>query len=305
MKKNKIVEFCKDFSRKKLSLRQREEFTAYLFVLIPIIGFLIFSIASICYSFYYAFTNFNPILGVSKWVGFDNFVDLFSDPKFLDACLNTIILLASIPIGVTLGLLLAVYLKKLAHGSLLLRLLYYLPAVTSAVAINVIFNYIFKGDYGILNEILGINLYWISEDDGGLVKLAIIIKNVWASIGSTMILYLSGLNNIPNEYYEAADVMGASKWQQLVNITIPMSNPTTFYILVTGIIGGLQSYADSQILAQGVSGGRTIVYYIWTYGIGNNANFGLASAASVFLALVIIALSIIQFSRNKMFKKVR
>ena len=305
MKKNKIVEFCKDFSRKKLSLRQREEFTAYLFVLIPIIGFLIFSLASICYSFYYAFTNFQPVLNVSKWVGFDNFVDLFSDPKFLDACLNTVILLASIPIGVTLGLLLAVYLKKLAHGSMLLSLLYYLPDVTSAVAINVIFNYIFKGDYGILNEILGINLYWISEDDGGLVKLAIIIKNVWASIGSTMILYLSGLNNIPNEYYEAADVMGASKWQQLVNITIPMSNPTTFYILVTGIIGGLQSYADSQILAQGVSGGRTIVYYIWNYGIGNNAKFGLASAASVFLALVIIALSIIQFSRNKMFKKVR
>ena len=81
--------------------------------------------------------------------------------------------------------------------------------------------------------------------------------------------------------------------------------PTTFYVLVTGIIGGLQSYADSQILAQGVSGGRTIVYYIWTYGIGDNADYGLASAASVFLALIIIALSIIQFSRNKMFKKVR
>ena len=305
MKQNKIVEFCKDFSRKKISLRQREEFTAYLFVLVPIIGFLIFSLASIGYSFYYAFTNFNPILGISKWVGFDNFVDLFQDPKFIDACINTVILLASIPIGVTLGLLLAVYLKKLAHGSMLLSLLYYLPAVTSAVAINVIFNYIFKGDFGILNEVLGINLYWISENDGGLVKIAIIIKNVWASIGSTMILYLSGLNNIPNEYYEAADVMGASKRQQLVNITIPMSNPTTFYVLVTGIIGGLQSYADSQILAQGVSGGRTIVYYIWTYGIGDNADYGLASAASVFLALIIIALSIIQFSRNKMFKKVR
>lgn len=305
MKQNKIVEFCKDFSRKKISLRQREEFTAYLFVIVPIIGFLIFSLASIGYSFYYAFTNFNPILGISKWVGFDNFVDLFQDPKFIDACINTVILLASIPIGVTLGLLLAVYLKKLAHGSMLLSLLYYLPAVTSAVAINVIFNYIFKGDFGILNEVLGINLYWISEDDGGLVKIAIIIKNVWASIGATMILYLSGLNNIPNEYYEAADVMGASKRQQLANITIPMSNPTTFYVLVTGIIGGLQSYADSQILAQGVSGGRTIVYYIWTYGIGDNADYGLASAASVFLALIIIALSIIQFSRNKMFKKVR
>lgn len=115
-----------------------------------------------------------------------------------------------------------------------------------------------------------------------------------------MILYLSGLNNISNDYYEAADVMGASKRQQLINITIPLSNPTTFYLLVTGIIGGLQSYADSQILASGVKGGRTIVYYIRSYGI-NNSKYGLACAASVFLALCIIALSTIQFSKTKMF----
>ena len=116
-----------------------------------------------------------------------------------------------------------------------------------------------------------------------------------------MILYLSGLNNIPKDYYEAADVVGASKWQQLIHITIPLSNPTTFYLLVTGIIGGLQSYADSQILASGVSGSRTVVYYIWSYGINNN-RYGIACAASVFLALCIIGLSTIQFSRSKMFQ---
>ena len=116
-----------------------------------------------------------------------------------------------------------------------------------------------------------------------------------------MILYLSGLNNIPKDYYEAADIVGANKWQQLVHITIPLSNPTTFYLLVTGIIGGLQSYADAQILASGVSGSRTVVYYIWSYGINNN-RYGVACAASVFLALCIIALSTIQFSKSKMFQ---
>ena len=285
----------------KLSLRLKEELTAYSFIIIPIIGFLIFSALSMSISIYYSFTNFNPDMNVSKWVGFQNYINLFKDEKFIDALINTICLLGSIPIGITLGLLLAIYLKKLAHGSTLLSLIYYLPAVTSAVAINVIWKYIFNGEYGILNEIFNLDIFWIGEQDPWLVKIAIVIKSVWGAIGATMILYLSGLNNIPKDYYEAADVVGASKWQQLIHITIPLSNPTTFYLLVTGIIGGLQSYADSQILASGVSGSRTVVYYIWSYGINNN-RYGIACAASVFLALCIIGLSTIQFSRSKMFQ---
>lgn len=305
MKKANDINNFEDASYKRknkrgFSLEAKEQINGYLFIIIPIIGFLIFSAASICVSVYYSFTNFNPVMNVSKWVGFENYITLFNDEEFISALINTVVLLASIPIGVTLGLLLAIYLKKLAHGSMLLSLIYYLPAITSAVAINVIWRYIFNGEYGILNQLLGLDIYWIGEEDQRLVKIAICIKSVWGAIGATMILYLSGLNNISKDYYEAAEVMGASKWQQLVNITIPLSNPTTFYLLVTGIIGGLQSYADSQILASGVSGGRTIVYYIWNYGI-NNSKYGLACAASVFLAVCIIALSTIQFSRNKMF----
>ncbi len=296
-----LVKQNKSFKRPKLSLKHREALTGYLFILIPIIGFLVFSLASICASVYYSFTDYDPVYQVANWVGFDNYIKLFQNPDFIDALINTICLLASIPIGVTIGLLLAVYLKKLAHGSMLLSLIYYLPAVTSAVAINIIFNYIFNTEYGILNNFLGLNVDWFSLTDPVLIKIAIVFKNVWGAIGSTMILYLAGLNNIPNEYYEAAEVVGASKWQQLINITIPMSNPTTFYLLVTGIIGGLQSYADSQIFAKGNQNATTVVYFIWSEGIGGS-QYALACAASVFLALVIIALSIIQFSRNNLLK---
>ena len=297
-------EICNSIGQKKppkISLKTREELTGYLFILLPVIGFLLFSVASIVVAVYYSFTNFNPVMNVCDWVGFRNYENLFKDSEFINALVNTILLLASIPIGITLGLLLAIYLKKLAHGSVILSLIYYLPAVTSAVAINVVWRYIFNGEYGILNSILGTDLFWLGENDTTLVKVAICIRGVWSSIGTTMILYLAGLNNISKDYYEAADIVGASKWQQLVNITIPLSNPTTFYLLITSIIGGLQSYADAQVLANGVRGSRTIVYYIWTYGI-NDSRYGLACAASVFLALCIIVLSIVQFTRSKMFQ---
>lgn len=297
-------EICNSIGQKKppkISLKTREELTGYLFILLPVIGFLLFSVASIVVAVYYSFTNFNPVMNVCDWVGFRNYENLFKDSEFINALVNTVLLLASIPIGITLGLLLAIYLKKLAHGSVILSLIYYLPAVTSAVAINVVWRYIFNGEYGILNSILGTDLFWLGENDTTLVKIAICIRGVWSSIGTTMILYLAGLNNISKDYYEAADIVGASKWQQLVNITIPLSNPTTFYLLITSIIGGLQSYADAQVLANGVRGSRTIVYYIWTYGI-NDSRYGLACAASVFLALCIIVLSIVQFTRSKMFQ---
>lgn len=300
----KKSEICNSIGQKKppkISLKTREELTGYLFILIPIIGFLLFSVASIIVAVYYSFTNFNPVMNVCNWVGFRNYENLFKDSEFINALVNTVLLLASIPIGITLGLLLAIYLKKLAHGSVILSLIYYLPAVTSAVAINVVWRYIFNGEYGILNSILGTNLFWLGENDTVLVKIAICIRGVWSSIGTTMILYLAGLNNISKDYYEAADIVGASKLQQLVHITIPLSNPTTFYLLITSIIGGLQSYADAQVLANGVRGSRTIVYYIWTYGI-NDSRYGLACAASVFLALCIIVLSIVQFTRSKMFQ---
>lgn len=116
-----------------------------------------------------------------------------------------------------------------------------------------------------------------------------------------MILYLAGLNNIPESYYEASKIQGASKWQQFVDITLPMAQPTTFYLIVTGIIGGLQSYADSTVFGGGMQGGRTIVYFIWEYGI-NKAEYGLASAASILLAIVVLIITIVLFKNSAMFK---
>jgi multiple sugar transport system permease protein len=286
---------------RKSRLSRHEEHIALLFIAIPLIGFLIFTVLSFGFSFFMSFTDFNPVKETTKFVGIANYSKLFSDSSFRDACLNTLLLMGAIPVGITLGLFLAVYLKNLAHGSMFLSLIYYLPAVTSAVAINVVWRYIFNGEYGFINTAFGWNIDWIGTDYW-FVKIALWIKYVWGAIGGTMILYLAGLQNIPGEYYEAASIDGASKWQQFIHITIPLVDPTTFYLLVTALIGGLQSYADSLIFANGQKAARTVVYYIWQTGI-SNSKYGLASAASILLAVVIMIFTIIQFRHSDMFKE--
>lgn len=290
--------------KKTLNARFKENFFGYLFVLIPVLGFFLFTAWALGYSVFMSFTNFNAIKGTFKYVGFENYLEIFKEENFRDATLNTVLMLLSIPVGAFLGLLLAIYLKKLAKGRTLLTILYYLPAVTSSLAIMIVFRDLFRnGEMGLINSILGTELNWLSNDPW-LIKIAIIIKNIWAGIGGSMILYLAGVNNIPESYYEVARVQGATRWQQFVDITLPMTNNTSFYLIVTGIIGGLQSYADSRVMGGGLPGARTIVYYIWNYGI-NQANYGWASAASVLLSIVILIITVILFSKSNVFKDVR
>lgn len=290
--------------KKTLNAKFKEHFFGYLFVLIPVLGFFLFTAWALGYSVFMSFTNFNAIKGTFKYVGFENYLEIFKEENFRDATLNTVLMLLSIPVGAFLGLLLAIYLKKLAKGRTLLTILYYLPAVTSSLAIMIVFRDLFRnGEMGLINSILGVELNWLSNDPW-LIKIAIIIKNIWAGIGGSMILYLAGVNNIPESYYEVARVQGATRWQQFVDITLPMTNNTSFYLIVTGIIGGLQSYADSRVMGGGLPGARTIVYYIWNYGI-NQANYGWASAASVLLSIVILIITVILFSKSNVFKDVR
>lgn len=289
---------------KRISAKAKEALSGYAFIAIPLLGFIIFTLTCIGFSVFMSFTDFNPIKGSMTYVGISNYKDIFNEESFKDATLNTILMLFSIPIGVFIGLALAVYLKRLAKGRTFLTILYYLPAVTSSVAIMIVFRELFKsGEYGLINGLLGTKLNWISNDPW-LIKIAIIFKNIWGGIGGTMILYLAGLHNIPDSLYEVAEVQGASKWQQYIDITLPMAHPTTFYLIVTGIISGLQNYADSAVMGAGQQGSRTIVYYIWYYGI-QQGKYGLASAASILLTIVILAITIVLFRRSDMIKGVK
>lgn len=284
-------------NNKERKLERKENVIAFLFILPPIIGFLIFTIGAMLFSFKYSFEDYNILTGVSQWKGLENYRALFSNvifsESFLRSISNTVILLASVPISMILGLVLAGLLKA---GGIKCRgvfqVLYYIPAVSSAVALNIVWRYIFNNEFGVLNALLGKKIPWLSDDN--LIKVAIITKNSLNGIGSAMILYLAGMLNVPKDYYEASELDGANKVRQFFSITLPLITPVTFYQLIMGIIGGLQSYADAQVFGAGVQGSQTIVFFIWERGI-NQSRYGLASAASVLLAAAIMLITLLQF----------
>ena len=192
-----------------------------------------------------------------------------------------------------LGLLLAVLLStKGIKGTKLMRMLYYLPAVSSAVAMNFLWRYVFNSETGIAAMIsFTKNVLWLSDNTA--IKAAIVIKNSWGGMGGNMLLYLAGILSISRDYYEAAEIDGASALRQFFAITLPMLSPVTFYMLIMGVIGGLQSFVDADVFANGDDGAQTIVYFIWQR-MGEN-RYGSASAASILLASVIMVITSIQF----------
>lgn len=221
-------------NNKERKLDRRENVIAFLFILPPIIGFLIFTIGAMLFSFKYSFEDYNILTGVSQWKGLENYRALFSNvifsESFLRSISNTVILLASVPISMILGLVLAGLLKA---GGIKCRgvfqVLYYIPAVSSAVALNIVWRYIFNNEFGVLNALLGKKIPWLSDDN--LIKVAIITKNSLNGIGSAMILYLAGMLNVPKDYYEASELDGANKVRQFFSITLPLITPVTFYQL--------------------------------------------------------------------------
>ena len=284
--------------KKKVSIQERKErWIAFLFILPPVIGFLIFTALSVIFTVVYSFQHYNALSDVSEFVQFENYIDLFTSPTraplFRKAIVNTFVLLLSVPFSMILGLILAGLLRLgEIKGSKFFQVLYYVPAVSSAVALNIVWNYIFRSN-GVFNTLLGLDVIWLDGDV--TIKVAIIFKNSLNAMGGAMILYLSGMLNVPRDLYEASSLDGAGKVRQFFSITLPLISPVTFYLLITGVIGGLQSYADAQVFAAGNTGATTIVYFIWQQGIQGNNNQGLASAASVLLAVLIMIVTLIQF----------
>lgn len=281
----------------KSSLHRKETRWAIIFILLPIIGFIVFTLLSLIFSGFFSLTNYNPIRVDWEFRGFENYIKLFQDSYFLEAIFNTFFFMLSIPFSMIFGLLLAVFINQGFKGNKTFRVMYYLPAVSSAVAINIVWRYIFNGESGILNYVLGLTIQWLGNGDWP-IKFAVIIKSIWSSVGVTMILYLAGLQNVPKSLYEAADIDGANAFQKFRMITVPMLSPVTFYVMITSVIATLQSFVDSQIFAEGNPAARTVVYYIWSKGIDQN-KYGVASAASILLAVTIMILTVIQFRRSR------
>jgi multiple sugar transport system permease protein len=284
------------------TLRQvRKNWTAYLFLSPWVIIFCIFTLYSLSFSFYLSFHEWNILEPAKPFVGLDNYIRLFRDNKFYQALWNTVLFTGfGVPLGMISGLLVALLLNTKVRGQGLYRTLYYIPVITPLVVSAVIWKWIYQGDYGLLNYYLlrlGIiqeKLLWLADPD--LAMPALILMGVWGGTGGVMVLYLAGLQSIPEEIYDAAKVDGASPLQRLLHVTVPLLAPTTFFILITSVIGSFQSFAHIYIMTSGGPLRRTTVigYYLYEKAF-RQFEMGYASAMAYALFAIIFVFTLIQF----------
>lgn len=276
-----------------------KEYTwGYLFIAPPIIGFALFALFPMLYSVYVSFTDFD-LYNEPVWTGVDNYTRLFlTDGLFRKTVWNTFYAALGIPIGMAVSLAIAMALNQKIKGISLFRTAFFLPAVSSVVAITLLFRWIFNADFGLLNiglDYIGIDgPNWLTSESWAMP--ALIIQGVWGGLGINMILYLAALQGVNRALYEAADIDGGNGWQKFRYITIPSISPTTFFILITSTIGALQDFQRFMIMTEGGPNyaTTTVVYYIY-----NNAfsymEMGYASAMAWILGIVILIITLINF----------
>jgi len=267
-----------------------------------IIAFLVFNLYPMVLGLYLSFTRWD-ILSPPTFIGLGNWADLFKDDLLLRAVLQTLYYAVVSVAGATaLSIALALALNQRLKTIGFYRTFFFLPAVTSLVAIAMVWRWIYNTEFGVLNAFLGslgINpVNWLG--DPVLAMPAVILMSIWRSAGFNTVLFLAGLQGVPQEYYEAAEIDGASKWDRFVHITLPLISPTTFFVVVNGLIGSWQVFDQVYILTRGgpLLSTVTVVYLIYSNGF-EWYKTGYAAAMAYGLFLIIIALTAIQFRLQK------
>ncbi len=284
-------------------LRRRETIAGYLFLLPSLLFFIGFVVVPmvmcVVTSFFDANMNMNT---PDKFIWFDNYVELWQDPVFLKALVNTfIIVVVSVPFTCVFSLWVASAIYKMKEGLLsFFRIVFYLPVVTGSVAVTVVWKWMYNNYYGIFNYLLkgaGVidkNINWLGDPRFALACIIIILLTT--SVGQPIVLYVSALSNVDNSLVEAAEVDGATNLQVFWRIKWPQIMPTTLYILIITTINSFQCFALIQLLT---SGGpnyatETVMYYIY-YSAFKLYRFGYGNAMGVILAIFIGILSAVQF----------
>lgn len=265
-----------------------------------ILGFLIFLAYPLISSFYYSFTSFS-VLRKPLWIGLDNYAELVRDEVFHLSLRNTLAFTAgAVPLATVAAILLALLLNTNVKGMKFYRTLFYIPSLVPMVALGVLWLWIFNSQYGLLNEALrGLGLpapSWLS--DPAWSKWTLVLISIWGT-GNAMVIYLAGLQDVPESLYEAADLDGAKFWRKTRHVTLPMISPVILFNVVMGIIGSLQTFALPYVMFPGGQPARS-TYFFAMYLYDNAFMFqrmGYASAMgwvmfAITLALTMLALKL-------------
>ena len=278
----------------------REALHAYVFMMPAILGILIFTLVPVVVSLFLSFTEYN-IITDPQWVGLANYTELFQERLFWQAFrVSAIYSVVSVPLNLALALGLAVLLNHKMRGMMIFRSVYYLPTVISGVGVAMLWRWLFNSEFGLINVLLakvGISgPAWLLDEQWALS--ALIITSMW-SVGGTTLIFLAGLQGIPQELYEAAEIDGAGRWSQFRSITLPLLSNVTFFNLVLGIIGALQVFTDAFVITRGGPNQATLFLAVYLY---QHAflylNMGYASAIAWFMFLLVMVLTLLVFKSS-------
>lgn len=290
--------------RARRRLRRNEALTGLLFLAPALLGLIVLFLYPLVGTFLTSFTKSKPF-GASEWTGIENYQRLAGEPGFGRAVFNSVVYTLITLLTVPIATVVAAMIHQVSRFKNLYRVLYFLPVVTLPVAVGMVWRFIYNGDFGLLNYVLGWfgieGRHWVA--DPNLAIYAISVVGIWMGLGTAIIILGAGLQSIPIEVYEAASLDGAGRIRQFRSLTLPLLSPSIFFVTILSVINGLQVFDLVFIMLRGsgntaLAGSQTIVYLFYQRAfVELDRGFG-AAVAMVLLAMIMVA-TIIQFRLQK------
>lgn len=286
--------------------RGRQEFIwGWLFILPTMIGLVILNIIPIFQTIYQSFFKTGAFGRGNIFVGTENYERLFSDEKVWQAAFNTIkYAILEVPASIIIALVLAVFLNRKMKGRSFFRAIYFLPMVAAPAAVSMVWKWLYNSKFGLFNHILNAlglpSVNWVSDPKIAIISVAIV--GIWSVIGYNMVLFLAGLQEIPRDYYEAAEIDGANGFRQFLNITVPLISPTMFFVIITRVIAAFQIF-DSIFMIIGTQNPalpktQSLVFLFYRYAFVEN-NKGYGATIIVLLLCMIMVITVFQMIGQK------
>jgi len=283
-------------------MKNRSAFFGALFITPWVLGFLIFTAGPMVVSFLLSLHTYD--LHNLRFVGWENYRRLFvEDPLFWKSLRVTVTYaLFSVPLGIAGSLSLALLLNQKVWGVPAFRVFCYMPSLVPAVASAILWQWAFNANHGFINQIVGLFGFgkpqWLQDENWTLP--AFVIMSLWGVGGGRMIIFLAGLQSIPQSYYEAATLDGADPWQQFKAVTLPMLSPVTFFNLILGLIGSFQVFTSAYVMTNGGPNNASLFYALYLYRNGfEYMKFGKASALAWVLFAILLVLTLLQFRLSR------
>lgn len=284
----------------------RENLAGYLFITPGLFGFVVFVFFPVLFSLFLSFNrwSFTAGFGAIRFVGVKNFVNLFDDYRFKAALLNTVIFaFTTVPATLVLGLISASLIREYVQGKIAVRTMMFIPYISSVVAVSVVWLVIFHPTFGPVNEILralGVKdpPKWFADIHWALS--AIVVQTIWLNLGYYIVVYMAGLTAISPALYESAQIDGASYVQRFLSITVPGVSPTTFFLLIIGIINSFKVFDQIMVTTRGGPGTATLVFAVYIYNLAFlDYRMGYASSIAWIMFVVIAIITFFQMRQQR------